>query len=351
VNTGQIDEAIATLEHCLKLTPSLAEAHFNLALALSGKDQLSEAEKEYSSALSLQPDYPEAASQLGKLLLQMGKANDAEQELDAALRLNPDLADAHYTLARVLRSMHRTQDAEVEFAEAKELIDRPPNGVQASNLSNQALQLAAKGDMPGAIATLHRAIALKPDYGVPHYNLGLILADTGDLPGAVQEISKAISLDPAQPRMWFDLGRVLRHANDPRAADEALSWAARLSPGDPAISAELASLRASQPTQHALDPALRQYRVRVAPDTATDHLSCATDLMARGDFEGAVGELLRALTLKPAMLEARRMLALAYAHLGQNDLAVLEDYKLLRCAPGDPGILAALRQAEASRAR
>ena len=69
-----------------------------------------------------------------------------------------------------------------------------PNATQSALLSNSAMELAAKGDMAGAKENLLKAITLKPDYGIPHYNLGLILADSGDLGGASSELAKAISL-------------------------------------------------------------------------------------------------------------------------------------------------------------
>jgi tetratricopeptide (TPR) repeat protein len=252
------------------------------------------------------------------------------------LRLNPDLTDAHYTLARILRSLNRNQEAAVEFAEAKELIERQPNGIQSSQLSNSALELASKGDLAGANLALHKAIVLKPDYGVPHYNLGLILADSGNLAGAVQELTKAISLLPGQYKTWFDLGRVLRHKKDDPGALAALSWAAYLAPSDAAVRSELASLQTE--TNHAIPDsgtALRRPRVGAASDTAADHFAFAMELNSEGDFQGAVGEFLRSLALQPAMIEARRGLAGAYVRLGQNDAGLLEYYKILRSAPED----------------
>jgi tetratricopeptide (TPR) repeat protein len=334
-NTGKTDEAITTLQQAIQLAPSLAEAHLNLAMALESKDQLDAAAKEYRAAIAARAAYPEAVSGLGKLLFNMGKTSESERELDAALRLNPDLTDAHYTLARILRSLNQNKEAAVEFAEAKELIERQPDGVQASQLSNQALDLASKGDLAGAVVLLRKAIALKPDYGVPHYNLGLILADSGDLAGAAQELAKAISLLPGQYKTWFDLGRVLQRENDYHGAIQAVSWAAHLAPSDSSVRAELLSLRSAEPDQAAERHPVLQPKVGAASDTAADHFAFAEELNAEGDFQGAAGELLRTLSLQPAMVDARRSLAEAYLRLGENDRAVLEDYKMLRFAPED----------------
>jgi len=331
--TGQPEAAIPVLQRAVQISPGLAEAHFNLGRALESRDRLEEAAGEYRAAVAARDAYPEATSALGSLLLRMGKSAEAERELDKALRLNPDLTAAHYALARLLRGLNRTSEAAVEFAETKDLTERPANGIQSSQMSNRALELAGKGDLGGAAALLRQAIALKPDYGVPHYNLGLILADRGDLAGAQRELAKAISLLPGEPKPWFDLGRVLRRAKDDGGALEAIAWAAKLSPSDAAIQSALASMQGGAGGLG--EAAVRQPKVGSASDSAAGHRAFALELRAEGDDQGAAGELLRSLALEPAATEARRSLAEAYARLGDNRRAVLEDYKVLRSVPDD----------------
>jgi tetratricopeptide (TPR) repeat protein len=343
--TGQAEAAIPVLERAIQLSPALPEAHFNLGLALESlgassenKDRFDRALSEYRAAVAARVAYPEAATALGNLLLRMGKTAEAEQELDKALQFNPDLTGAHYTLARILRSLNRKSEAAVEFAEAKDLGDRLSNGIQSSRMSNEGLELASKGDLTGAAAMLRQAIALKPDYGVPHYNLGLILADSGDTAGALQELSKAISLLPGQAKPWFNLGRVMRRAKDDHGALEAIAWAARLSPDNAAIRSELASLRTSGPAPTIApvpEPVVRQPQVGAVSDSAPDHLAFALQLNAQGDYQGGAGELLRSLELQPAAVAARRSLAETYLQMGENARAILEYHKVLRSAPED----------------
>lgn len=338
VSTAQPSNAILALEEAIRLSPRLSQAHFNLALALEATDRLEDAAKEIRLAISTRGEYPEASSALGSLLFRMGKTGEGKQEVETALRLDPDLTDAHYTLARILHSLGRDTEAANEFAEVKELSARQAVGIQSSQLSNQGLQLAAKGDMPAAAVLLRKAIALKPDYGVPHYNLGLILADLGDTGGALGEVTKAISLLPGQPKPWLELGRLQRRAKDDAAALESLTWAAHLSPADPAISAELASLKSgkfSGPGVPAPAAVMQSPLLGAETDTAADHLKFAEELSAHRDFQGAAGELLRCLSLEPALLVARRLLAGAFEQLGEHQRAMLEYRKVLLIAPGD----------------
>jgi tetratricopeptide (TPR) repeat protein len=338
---GDIDAAIVQLQQATALEPSLPEAHFNLAIALEKSDQPDEAVKQYQAAVSTKgSSYPEASVALGKLFFRMGKTSQATQELENALVQNPDLADAHYVLARVLQASGKPDQAEVEFKVAQSLSQRLPDAMQSSLLSNQALELAAKGDFKAATDSLHKAIALKPDYGVPHYNLGLILADQGNLKDATNELTKAISLLPGRAKAWYQLGRVLARSGDKGNALLALSWAARLSPTDLSIRSELDSVRAGNRSESLLD---NSQSVSAPPtpglssssDTAADHLAFAGELDSRGDRLGSVGELLRSLALQPSNLDTRRQLAKTYAALEQNDRAILEYQKIVVASPNE----------------
>lgn len=335
-NTGNADAAIPELQRAIELKPALSEAHFNLGIALEQKDRLEGAAKEYKQAVATRNDYPDAISALGKLLFRMGKTEEAEHEMETALRLNPDLLDAHYTLARVLQKLGQQGEATIEFDEARDLSQRGPDAVQSSVLSNSALELASRGDLHGAAASLRTAITLKPDYGVPHYNLGLILADMGDLSGAVQELIKATSLLPGQAKPWFDLGRVWKRQRDNTRALTAVAWAARLAPSDAGIRSELASLRSSDSTRSGANPltlSLRQPTIGAPSDTMADHVAFAAELSTRGDYQGAVGELLRSLVLQPDAIKPRYLLALSYEKVGNDGRALLEYHKIIRVEP------------------
>jgi tetratricopeptide (TPR) repeat protein len=343
--SGQTAEAVQVLRRAIDLAPTLAEAHFNLALALERGDRLEEAANEYHAAITARPEYPEAICAFGKLLLREGKTSEAQQEFERALRLNPDLADAHYNLARILRIQNDDAQAKIEFAEANDLMSRQPKTIQSAQLSNQGLELAAKGDHAQAIILFHKAISLKADYGVPHFNLGLILAADGKTSEAAQELSKAISLMPSEYKTWLNLGRVLKRAGDFDGAYYALAWAALLSPNDPAVKTELTSLRANDPTRVAKfesERNLRRPAIGAASDTAEDHYNFAAELIERGDFEGATGELLRSVSIDPRMLKARRSLGETFEKLQENDRALLEYFKLIRLNDKDASVQLAI---------
>jgi tetratricopeptide (TPR) repeat protein len=330
--TGQGTEAITVLKNAIELNPAFAEAHFNLAMAYEQADRPNDALTEYAAAIAAKPEYPEAISSYGKLLLRDGRAPDARTEFERALFLNPDLADAHYNLARVLRLEKDDARAKVEFAEADELASRRSRGMQSAQLSNRGLELAAKGERVEAMDLLRKGISLKPDYGVPHFNLGLVLASAGEMGEARKELEKAISLMPLEYKTWLNLGRVSIRLNDFDGSYHALAWAAHLSPADPAVKAELASLRATDSKRFDVlesETGPRRPDIGAALETAQSHYEFAIQLKENGDLEGAEGELLRSLSIAPRMLVARRSLGETFEKLNQNERALLEYYKLL----------------------
>jgi Flp pilus assembly protein TadD len=174
---------------------------------------------------------------------------------------------------------------------------------------------------------------LKPDYGPPHFNLGLVFAADGKTAEATREFEKAISLLPLEYKTWLNLGRALKNANDFDGAYRALTWAEQLSPTNPAINGELDSLRVADPTRFeklASDPMVRRPEIGAESETADGHFRFGRKLFERGDFEGAEGEQLRALSLDPRMWNARQLLAEDFEKLSKSDRALLEYYKLLK---------------------
>jgi Flp pilus assembly protein TadD len=70
-------------------------------------------------------------------------------------------------------------------------------------------------------------------------------------------------------------------------------------------------------------------------DTADGHLLFATQLNKEGDLLGAVGELLRATSLRPERSEIRYNLAMERAQLGQSEQAELDFRKVLLLSPSN----------------
>ncbi len=330
---GQYDAAVDSLQNAVRLAPTSASARFNLALALEPLQRDTEAAAAYRHAIALRPGFAEAHSAFGKLLLRTENGAAAEHELRAALRSNPDLQDAHYALGQALRTNGHEADAKAEFDIALALGQREPDGIASSQKSNAAMHEAEQGNLAGAEIMLLEAVRLRPDYGVPHYNLGLILADRGQWDDAVSQLAQAASLTPAQAAPWFDLGRVFRKQGRVAESISCLRWAVALDPGERHVR-ELrdASTQFQLPMQGT--PELPPFGVTT--ETASAFVHYAAELEARRDLIGAVGMLLHALVLAPEAIQPRLQLAAVYVELEDIERSRQEYSKVLATEPENP---------------
>ncbi|MEP6483906.1 MAG: sulfotransferase [Rudaea sp.] len=63
-----------------------------------------------------------------------------------------------------------------------------------------------RGDFNGAIATMHRAIALRPDDAAYLSSLGSALLESADYDEAIATLRRAVELDPDYTSAWYNLG-------------------------------------------------------------------------------------------------------------------------------------------------
>jgi len=238
-------------------------------------------------------------------------------------------------LAKALRSSGATDESKTEFKEAAALLERQSDAIMSSHLSNESLNRAKSGDLLDAMQTARKAVDLDPDNAIALYNLGLLLADSGDLETASRQLRKAISLAPLQVQFYVSLARMQEMMKRRSDAIISLSHAVGLNPTDPNLELKLRELKTTSPSTAdktiSADDVPFQYGAR--SDSADDHFAFATELSKEGDLSGAVGELLRALTLRPARSDIRYNLAVAYIGLGRYSDAELELWKVLRGTP------------------
>jgi tetratricopeptide (TPR) repeat protein len=114
---GREAEAFEHLTAAVRLQPSDATAHYNLAVVLASQGKTDEAIARYREALRLKPEYAPAHNNLGNALENRGEMNAAAGHFREAVRIDPSHAIAHYNLARALRRQGRREEA-VEHLEA-----------------------------------------------------------------------------------------------------------------------------------------------------------------------------------------------------------------------------------------
>lgn len=169
----------------------------------------------------------------------------ATGEYLAALRARPDLWTSQYNLGNYHLAQGDPGQAVACYEKARRL---DPTAVPP--LVNTSIAYSRMGQADKAEGVLLDALALAPDDGPAHFNLGLLLAERKDTAAAEKHLRAALAGNPAMAEAAYNLGLLLG-GTDP---GEAVAWsreACRLRPDNPRYAYTLALLlyRSGQPDQ------------------------------------------------------------------------------------------------------
>ena len=84
IDRGEFVEAIRYLQTALRLQPDSAQAHYHLANALVGSDQIELAIAHYHRALEIDPDHVKAHCKLANVLTDLGRPEEAMAHYEQA---------------------------------------------------------------------------------------------------------------------------------------------------------------------------------------------------------------------------------------------------------------------------
>ena len=175
-------------------------------------------------------------------------------------------------------------------------------------LFNVAIDLMKHSQFAEAVSEWRKALALDPDDGKAHFNLGYALSESGLLPAAVAEYRKAAELTPNEPVMLANLALALAQTGnlDEAAADYRKSL--ELNPANPTVVADLGTVLAQKGDT---DEGLRYLHkaVEMSPELADAHNKLASVLVRKGQTAEATAEMEKAVALAPDSVEYRFSLA------------------------------------------
>ncbi|MEM3609985.1 MAG: tetratricopeptide repeat protein, partial [Candidatus Anstonellales archaeon] len=104
-------DAVEKFREALTIDNNCAEAHNNLAVALSNLGIYWEAKFEYLQAIKLEPKNFLFHSNFGLLLVDLGFYKEAEKEFRKSIRLNPKFVEAHKNLGLTLLRLGKNDEA------------------------------------------------------------------------------------------------------------------------------------------------------------------------------------------------------------------------------------------------
>jgi tetratricopeptide (TPR) repeat protein len=316
MSQGRAEEAEQSAELLAQREPRnpvFLRAAFTSELASKNFRAATETARAFEAALPERPD--------GYYL--SGVAAEANNDLDGAigkfeksLQIAPT---AHEPLKGLVRVYARAGKP-VTAAERLEKFAQANPQDPLPKLLEGELWLTQK-KLPEAAAAFQAAITIDPHELPPYQGLARVRYLQHDFDGAAQTLRGAQSQVPAPEIAAVDLANLYQTAGRPDDAIATYEAALRFKPGFDVASNNLAMLLASRGDSASLDRALeltREFGNSTDP-TRIDTLGWVR--LKRGDTDGALRLLAKALDMAPDNATVRYHLALAQLKAGQTDSA------------------------------
>lgn len=190
--TGNLQRALAYLDHAIAFSPQVSRNHFLRGLTLEDMRRSDEAIASLQNAIRVQPDYAEAYNNIGIILHDQKCFEQAAANFRDAILHKPDYPGAYNNLGTSLRAL---------------------------------------GDFAGAHQQFAQAVLLKPDYALAHYNLGIACMDMGQLNLAETSFNHSLRLNPDHAQAYSYLGSVQHQLGKLDEAEASFTHAVQLKPG------------------------------------------------------------------------------------------------------------------------
>ncbi len=252
---------------------ALIDTTFAHALRMFREGRLKEADAVCRSLLKLAPDNTEIVHMLAAIGCRAGMVGDSLAMARRAVAGEAQRGLFLNTLGVLLRLLGRDDEASAWFGRALRI---DPLAMEPRlNLGG----VLADRRSPGAAREMRRALALAPQSGEAHNNLGAVDLRVGVLAPAIVRFRRALALAPLAVDAWRNLGG-------------AYSWEGRVGQ----------SLRAQRKA------------LSLAPANTEAHDMLGNALVAEGDAHGALPSFRRATSIRPTYHDAGSNLLFALAY-------------------------------------
>jgi len=193
------DEQIAKLRAGLVQNDECGTTHYNLAVALMGKQEFVEAEKALHDAIDRSPTLAEAYVLLGGICLQRKDLEGCYRFNQRAVKARAGFAEGYGNMAFVLLQLVDGKDAREDeekmdkaIKNLKKAIIHNKNFVQAYTTLGTAYFM--KGLVQEGIKANLQAIKIQPEFPVAHNNLAVAYLEIEDFDKAIVHSDKAEEL-------------------------------------------------------------------------------------------------------------------------------------------------------------
>ncbi len=300
----------------VKIAPSNAWAHRELALALVRCRRWDDALEHANTALHLAPTFAASHSVRGWVYEASGQRQKAAEDFQAAIRLAVDTADAINGLLNCCQSLAERRQA-LTFVE-QELIRQVVFGDGL-----MAFRYQARGVLePDALlASLRNALTAGPDLWHAWSALINQLIDMQQFDEAAQVAGRAVEKFPMVPGAWVDLSRAQFGRLDSSAEISALERALEISPMWNEAAQRLANTHRRLGDFTKAREVLEHAAARMPTDSLINR-TLSELLWETGERDASVERLKHALNLNPGDDGAWHMLRYCASELRNPALAV-----------------------------
>ena len=179
--------------------------------------------------------------------------------------------------------------------------DQPTGRMQLSQFT------MLRGDTPGAIRQMRKAIQWDPNSPPFHHDLAILLSTSGDGPGAVNSLKEAVRLDPENPEYFYKLALALSEIGAQNEAIDTLEKTVQLEPRYARAWYNLGLARSAMNQPSEAITALQRGEVADPNDPAIPYAR-ATIHARLGQKQDAIAAATRALQIRPEFPEAKQLI-------------------------------------------
>jgi tetratricopeptide (TPR) repeat protein len=267
---GQADRALAAFDRAIEISPEYKHAWYNKGYCLHGVDRLKEAVKCYMKALEIDAVDPVLLNNLGNALYNLGHYAESIPRFVDAINVDPDYEIAWNNIGNALEKMGRYGDA-IPFHN-RSLEIRPDFDYA---LYAKGVCKAAVGEPEEGYELLLESLDINPTYEEAWKARSSVARQLGRMDDALSSIDNALAVNPLLCDGWLDRGDLLLEMGDGAGAHESFSKALGCAEelrsryandGDPWHIRAIALIRLGRHTE-ALDSAVRAVISR-HPDTS-----------------------------------------------------------------------------------
>jgi arylsulfatase A-like enzyme/Tfp pilus assembly protein PilF len=216
--------------------------------------------------------------------------------------------------------------------------DDPKRLIALDVKMDDAMAMAQRGDVSGAVATLDDVIKQRPDLTVAYDRLAFVYRASGQIERAVAVLEDAASKGLADGPLLVSLGTALQEANKLDRSATVLEGAVKMNPTDLEALNRLGTTYARMGREADAEQAFRK-ALAIDAKSAETLTNLGVLFLTSGKRDEAIATLRQAITADPASLGARNTLAVVEAKSGHLEAAVDEWRRILELQPENPDVL------------